>query len=187
MAGGQRRSARHTYGVAVLRLLAVAAVLSLTACGSPATHNSADVAFAQGMVPHHEQALDMTELVSSRTENSHVVDLAKRISSAQHPEIEKMNGWLKTWGAPVQASSHSSHGHSDAHGMVDLGNLADLNGNDFDRQWLSLMIQHHRGAVDMARKHLDQGTDPSTRKLAQDVIAAQEKEIAEMESLLPQG
>ena len=167
-------------------MVAVAAVL-LTACGSPATHNSADVAFAQGMVPHHEQALEMTELVASRTENSHVIDLASRISKAQQPEIDRMNGWLKTWNAPVQASSHSSHGHSDKHGMVDLGNLADLDGTEFDRQWLSLMIQHHRGAVEMARKHLDQGTDPETRKLAQDVVTQQEKEIAEMESLLPQG
>ncbi|MFI6097894.1 DUF305 domain-containing protein [Lentzea sp. NPDC051213] len=171
----------------MLRLLAVAAVLTLTACGSPATHNSADVAFAQGMVPHHEQALEMSELVKSRTEDSQVIDLAERISKAQQPEIDRMSGWLREWNAPVEATSHTSHGHADTHGMVDLGNLADLNGNDFDRQWLSLMIQHHRGAVEMARKHLEQGTDPETRKLAQDVVTAQEKEISEMESLLPQG
>ncbi|GGU25743.1 DUF305 domain-containing protein [Lentzea flava] len=168
-------------------MLAVASVLLLSACGSPATHNSADVAFAQGMVPHHEQALEMTELVASRTENAHVIDLAARISKAQKPEIDRMNGWLKDWGAPVKAESHSSHGHSDTHGMVDLGNLAELDGTEFDRQWLSLMIQHHRGAVEMARKHLAAGTDPETRKLAQDVITLQEKEISEMESLLPQG
>jgi uncharacterized protein (DUF305 family) len=176
----------------VLRSLAVAATLllgmsPLAACSSPATHNSADVAFAQGMVPHHEQALEMTELVASRTESTHVLDLAERISKSQQPEVDRMNGWLKSWGAPVQASSHTAHGHSDDHGVVELGNLADLRGAEFDRQWLSLMIQHHRGAVEMAREHLDAGTDPSTRKLAQDVIAAQEKEIAEMESLLPQG
>jgi uncharacterized protein (DUF305 family) len=187
MAGGQRRSARHTYPAAVLRLLAVAAALSLAACGSPATHNSADVAFAQGMVPHHEQALEMTELVTTRTENPRVIDLAKRISGSQQPEIDRMNGWLRTWSAPVKAESHSSHGHSDSHGMVELGNLADLDDTEFDRQWLSLMIQHHRGAVEMARKHLSAGTDPETRKLAQDVITLQEKEISEMESLLPQG
>ncbi|MDX8032803.1 DUF305 domain-containing protein [Lentzea sp. BCCO 10_0856] len=166
---------------------AVAAVLMLAACGSPATHNSADVAFAQGMVPHHEQALEMSEMVASRTENPHVIDLAKRISAAQQPEIDRMNGWLKTWSAPVQASSHTSHGHSETHGMVELGNLADLDGTEFDRQWLSLMIQHHRGAVEMAQKHLSAGTDPETRKLAQDIVSHQEKEIAEMESLLPQG
>jgi len=168
-------------------MLAVASVLLLTACGSPATHNSADVAFAQGMVPHHEQALEMSGLVASRTTNSHVIDLASRISGAQKPEIDRMNGWLKTWNAPVKAESHSSHGHSESHGMVELGNLADLSGTDFDRQWLSLMIQHHRGAVDMAQKHLSAGTDPAARTLARDVISHQEKEIAEMESLLPQG
>ncbi|MFC3896968.1 DUF305 domain-containing protein [Lentzea rhizosphaerae] len=168
-------------------MVAVATVLSLSACGSPATHNSADVAFAQGMVPHHEQALEMSDLVASRTDNPRVIDLAKRISAAQKPEIDRMNGWLRTWNAPVQASSHTSHGHTDKHGMVDLGNLADLDGTEFDRQWLSLMILHHRGAVEMARKHLAAGTDPETRKLAQDVVGHQEKEIAEMESLLPQG
>ncbi|GAA3673918.1 DUF305 domain-containing protein [Lentzea roselyniae] len=167
-------------------MVALAAVL-LTACGSPATHNSADVAFAQGMVPHHEQALEMSELVASRTENPHVINLAARISKAQQPEIDRMNGWLREWSAPVKAESHSSHDHPENHGMVELGNLSDLEGTEFDRQWLSLMIQHHRGAVEMARKHLSAGTDPETRKLAQDVITAQEKEIAEMESLLPQG
>ncbi|WP_245847803.1 DUF305 domain-containing protein [Lentzea kentuckyensis] len=166
---------------------AVAAVLMLAACGSPATHNSADVAFAQGMVPHHEQALEMSDLVASRTENPHVIDLAKRISGAQKPEIDRMNGWLRTWNAPVQAASHASHDHSESHGMVELGNLADLDGTEFDRQWLSLMIQHHRGAVEMAQKHLSAGTDPEARKLAQDVVSHQEKEITEMESLLPQG
>ncbi|WP_329794082.1 DUF305 domain-containing protein [Lentzea sp. DG1S-22] len=168
-------------------MLAVASVLSLAACGTPATHNSADVAFAQGMVPHHEQALEMSGLVGDRTDNPRLADLAKRISAAQKPEIDRMNGWLRTWEAPVQASSHTSHGHSESHGVVDLGNLAELEGTEFDRQWLSLMIQHHRGAVEMARRHLTAGTDPETRKLAQDVVSHQEKEIAEMESLLPQG
>jgi uncharacterized protein (DUF305 family) len=168
-------------------LLAVASALLLAACGSPATHNSADVAFAQGMVPHHEQALEMAGLVATRTENPHVIDLAARIAKTQQPEIDRMNGWLRTWNAPVQASSHTEHGHSDAHGMVDLGDLADLDGTEFDRQWLSLMIQHHRGAVEMAQKHLSAGTDPEARKLAQDVAGHQEKEIAEMEALLPQG
>ncbi|MEV6238029.1 DUF305 domain-containing protein [Lentzea sp. NPDC051838] len=168
-------------------VLAVASVLLLAACGSPATHNSADVAFAQGMVPHHEQALEMSDLVASRTSNTHVIDLAKRISSSQKPEIDRMNGWLRDWNAPVQASSHTSHGHTENHGMVELGDLASLDGTEFDRQWLSLMIQHHRGAVEMAQKHLTAGTDPAARTLAQDVISHQEKEISEMESLLPQG
>lgn len=168
-------------------MLAVASVLLLSACGSPATHNSADVAFAQGMVPHHEQALEMTGLVAARTENPQVIELAARISKGQQPEIDRMNGWLTTWNAPVKAESHSSHGHSEPHGMVELGNLADLDGTEFDRQWLSLMIQHHRGAVEMAQKHLSAGTDPATRQLAQEVVAVQSKEIAEMESLLPQG
>jgi uncharacterized protein (DUF305 family) len=169
----------------VLRSFAVASVLLLTACGGPATHNSADVAFARGMVPHHEQALEMSGLVATRTDNQRVIDLAARIASAQKPEIDRMNGWLRTWNAPVEASS--SHSHSPDHGMVELGDLAGLADTEFDRQWLSLMIQHHRGAVDMAREHLSAGTDPETRKLAQDVVAHQEKEIAEMESLLPQG
>ncbi|MFD5829753.1 DUF305 domain-containing protein [Lentzea sp. NPDC060358] len=171
----------------MLRSLAVAFVLLLAACGGPATHNSADVAFVQGMVPHHEQALDMSGLVTTRTDNPNVIEMAKRVADAQRPEIDRMNGWLEAWNAPVQASSHTAHGHADAHGMVELGNLADLDDTEFDRQWLSLMIQHHRGAVDMARKHLSAGTDPEARKLAQDVVAHQEQEIATMESLLPQG
>ncbi|TWP52643.1 DUF305 domain-containing protein [Lentzea tibetensis] len=162
-------------------LIGVAVLAALTACGSPATHNSADVKFAQEMVPHHEQALTMAKLVESRTENTHVIELASRIEKGQQPEIDKLNGKLKEWGSPA---SHSDHG---GHGMVDTSTLTALKGTEFDRQWLALMITHHRGAVQSARDQQAKGTDPDTKKLAGDIITAQEKEIAEMESLLPQG
>ncbi|WP_285746845.1 DUF305 domain-containing protein [Lentzea sp. NBRC 105346] len=162
-------------------LIGVAMLAALTACGSsePA-HNDADVKFAQEMVPHHEQALTMAKLVETRTENTGLIDLANRIEQGQQPEIDQLNARLKEWGA----STHGSHG---GHGMVDTSELAALKGAEFDRKWLGLMIQHHQGAVESARTEVEQGSDPATKKLAQDVITAQEKEIHEMQSLLPQG
>jgi uncharacterized protein (DUF305 family) len=165
-----------------VRTALIGVALLAVACSTPATHNSADVKFAQEMVPHHEQALTMSKLVESRTENPQIVDLAGRIEKGQQPEIDKLNGKLKEWGT----SGDHSGGHS-GHGMVDTSTLTALKGAEFDRQWLSLMITHHRGAVQSAREQQEKGTDPDTKKLAADIITAQEKEIHEMESLLPQG
>lgn len=163
-----------------MRFALIGVAMLVAACGSAATHNDTDVKFAQEMVPHHEQALTMAKLVDTRTDNPQVIDLAERIEKGQQPEIDKLNGRLKEFGS----SSHGSHG---GHGMVDTTELVALKDAEFDRRWLALMIQHHQGAVTSAREQLEKGADPELKKLAQDVVTAQEKEIHEMQSLLPQG
>ncbi|WP_285641878.1 DUF305 domain-containing protein [Lentzea sp. NBRC 102530] len=164
-------------------------MLVLAACGGPANeaapagNNDADVTFAQGMVPHHEQALEMAKLVPSRSGDEKVRDLAQRIEKAQGPEITQLNGWLKEWGAE-SGKSHEGH---DMTGMMsgdDMAKLEKASGAEFDRMWLEMMIEHHEGAVEMARKELADGKDENAKKLAQAVIDGQEKEISEMKELL---
>ncbi|GHH33978.1 DUF305 domain-containing protein [Lentzea cavernae] len=160
---------------------AVVGMLVLSACGSPA-NNAADVTFAQEMVPHHQQALDMAKLVPSRSSDSEVRDLAQRIEKAQGPEIAQMNEWLQQWGAAQE--DHEGH---DTAGMMSHGDMAELEkstGQEFDRLWLRMMIEHHEGAVEMARTALQRGEDEKTRKLAQAVLEGQQREIAEMKALL---
>ncbi|MGW0516210.1 DUF305 domain-containing protein [Crossiella sp. NPDC003009] len=180
----------------VLAGLGVLAAVTLTACGggeqaghghtsaaTSATHNAADVTFAQGMIPHHQQALEMSKLAPGRTEHAKVLELAKRIQDGQQPEIDKMTGWLKSWNAPAK-SEHEGHG---AHGMMSAEQMNELLGarkDEFDRRWLTMMVEHHRGAVEMAKTELAQGQSAEAKQLAQEVIAAQEKEIAEMTGLL---
>ncbi|MEV7548771.1 DUF305 domain-containing protein [Amycolatopsis sp. NPDC089917] len=149
-----------------------------------AGHNQADVAFAQGMIPHHEQALTMAKLVEGRTRDAKVVDLAARIQRAQDPEIQQLNGLLKSWGVAPSAG-HSEHGAMS--GMMtedDLAKLGKAKDAAFDKQWLEMMVEHHEGALAMARTALRQGSDAEVKALAQKVIDGQQAEITEMRALL---
>ncbi|GAB2984128.1 DUF305 domain-containing protein [Amycolatopsis acidiphila] len=153
-------------------------------------HNPADVAFAQQMIPHHQQALDMAKLVSSRTTNTKVVDLAGRIEKAQDPEIQQMTGWLSTWGAA--ANGMNMPGMTSGQPMpgmmnyTDMTKLQGMKGAEFDRMWLQMMIRHHQGAIDMAKTELAQGSNTDAKTLAQKIIDGQQAEITEMNGLLGQ-
>jgi uncharacterized protein (DUF305 family) len=173
--------------------------------GQPGAHNQADIAFAQGMIPHHAQAVDMATLVAGHTTNPKVADLAGRIQKAQAPEIQQMTGWLTTWGAAPAVgmpSGHSMPGMSSAGpmptpgtgapmgGMMsadDMSRLRAALGADFDRMWLQMMTQHHQGAIDMSTTELNQGSNAEAKALAQKIIDGQRAEITEMKGLLGQG
>ena len=147
-----------------------------------AEFNDADVHFAQMMVPHHEQAVDMADLADTRAGDG-VRTLAEEIRDAQGPEIEQMETLLDTWGAEVE------HGmdHSRMEGMLSEEQMAELEvaeGEAFDTLFLQFMVLHHEGAVDMARAELDDGVNPEARELAEEIIAAQESEIEQMNEML---
>jgi len=160
-----------------------AALFGIAACGANPTHNDADIAFSQQMIPHHQQAVEMAELVPDRTGNPALVALAARVKAAQQPEIDRMTGWLQAWDAPAK-SDHAGH---DMPGMVDTAALEQVKDAEFDRQWLGSMIQHHRGAVEMAKTEVDKGLDEASKTLARQVVTDQEAEIKTMADLLPQG
>ena len=175
--------------------------------GQQGAHNQADIAFAQEMTPHHVQAVDMAKLVAGRTSNPKVIDLAGRIQKEQDPEIAQMTGWLKTWGAaqaatgmPGMTSGHampgmgssmpSMTGSAPMPGMMsaqDMAKLQTAKGTEFDTMWLQMMIQHHQGAIDMAKTELSQGNSMDAKALAQKIIDGQQAEITEMKGLLGQG
>ncbi|GAB2859828.1 DUF305 domain-containing protein [Lentzea nigeriaca] len=158
-----------------------------TGSGKAAGNNADDVTFAQGMVPHHQQALDMAKLVPSRSTNAKVLDLAKRVEGAQDPEIQKMNGWLKEWGASTSMPGMDHGSMPGMSGMMsadDMKMLEQSKGAAFDKMWLEMMIKHHEGAVAMAKTELQKGSNADAKKMAQDIIDAQQKEITEMQGLL---
>jgi uncharacterized protein (DUF305 family) len=158
-------------------------------------HNADDVTFAQQMVPHHSQALDMAKLVPSRSTNPKVVDLASRIAKAQDPEIQQMQSWLTSWGAGMSGMPGMTHesmpGMSGSMpGMMsddDMKKLEAAKGADFDKMWLDMMIKHHQGAVEMAKTELSKGSNADAKALAQKIIDAQQAEITEMRGLLTQS
>jgi uncharacterized protein (DUF305 family) len=165
--------------------IALASAVLLGACSG---NNADDVTFAQQMVPHHSQALDMAKLVPSRSTNPKVIDLASRIEKAQDPEIRQMQGWLGTWGAGT--SSMPGMSHEPMPGMMsgdDMKKLEAVKGAEFDKMWLDMMIQHHQGAIDMAKTELSKGGDADAKALAQKIVDAQQAEITEMRGLLTQS
>ncbi|KAA5838135.1 DUF305 domain-containing protein [Saccharopolyspora hirsuta] len=161
-----------------------------------AASNAADVTFAQGMIPHHQQAVEMSRLAPERAQSQQVKDLAKQIEAAQGPEIETLTGWLRDWGAaPAPSTDHSSMGHGDmGHGGMggmmtadEMEQLEQARGAEFDRMFLDLMIKHHEGAVTMARTELSEGQFPAAKQMAQQIIDTQQAEIDAMRGLLAQS
>ena len=158
-------------------------------------HNDADIAFAQGMAVHHQQAVEMAELAAGRSQNPQLLDLAARIGAAQGPEIETMNAWLEEWGAEMPAGRMGQGGMEGMEGMEGMGGmmtpeqmtqLEQASGAEFDRLFLEMMTEHHMGAVEMAQTELAEGSDPRATELAQTIIDTQQDEISEMEGLLTQ-
>jgi uncharacterized protein (DUF305 family) len=177
---------------AMLAPVAIAAVVG--ACGAsptpkPVIHNADDVAFAQNMIPHHQQAVDMSAMVPSRTANHDVIVLAAHISSDQQAEIEILQGLLAQWGEPVAPAhgSHGDHGGTAMEGMVDddtMALLQALTGAEFDTLWLRSMISHHQGAVTMSQTEIARGQNADAVKQARIIVDVQQLEIARMNHLL---
>jgi uncharacterized protein (DUF305 family) len=182
------------------RAAALLAALVLSACatpsaaprtgqtpdGQPATvHNAADVAFAQHMIPHHQQALDMADMVPTHTTNPTLRTVAIHIKADQQAEIVTLNGFLARWNEPVH--NHHDHGSMSMQGMVDtetMTTLPSLTGSDFDTLWITSMIGHHQGAIEMAQDEIAHGENPDAIKAAQIIVVSQEREIAFMRDTL---
>lgn len=146
--------------------------------------NDADVMFAQMMIPHHEQALVMSRIVlDTEGVDPAVVDLATRIEGAQEPEITTMEGFLDEWGAEPMGD-HSGHEMDGMLSDEEIRALEDADAATLSRLFLEGMIAHHEGAVDMAEAELADGENPQALALAQEIVDAQEAEIAEMQELL---
>ena len=163
------------------------ATTNTTAAGA-ATFNSVDVEFAQKMIPHHQQAVEMAQLAlaAKASASAKVRDLATRIKGAQDPEIKLMTGWLAAWGEPTTAGM-ASHDMSSADGMMSadvMTALGKATGAAFDRMWLTMMIEHHQGAIKMAQDEKAQGSSAEALVLADKIITAQQAEISEMSKLI---
>ncbi len=152
-----------------------------------------DTAFMQHMIVHHGQALDMAKLVKDRTNNTDIVTVAGRIEASQADEITFMTTWLGERGEPAadpKMAGHGEHMHHMMKGMAspeDMKALAAAKGADFDRMFLTLMIAHHEGAVDMVKELFDEdGTaaDPVLFQFASDVDSEQTGEIKRMDKVL---
>ncbi|MFE6919678.1 DUF305 domain-containing protein [Nocardia sp. NPDC057663] len=151
--------------------------------------NDADVTFLQMMYPHHAQAVEMAKMVPGHTQNQQLIALAAAVEKAQAPEMQQITGLLVSFGKPAPSASGGHEGHAMPGMMTEaqMTALQSAQGAEFDKQWLAMMIDHHEGAVDMARTELAGGVNPESRQLATAIVAAQEAEITTMRGMLGQG
>ena len=189
----------------IVAALMLAAGVTLAACASPEattspsssspasasasaqqSSNEADVMFATMMIPHHEQAVEMSDLVLAKEGvDQRVTDLAEAVKAAQQPEIDTLQDWLVAWGADTSAGSVDHAGHGD--GMMtddDLTALQSADGATASKLYLEQMIVHHEGAVDMAQTQVRDGSNADATALAEDIITAQNAEIQQMRDIL---
>jgi uncharacterized protein (DUF305 family) len=160
-----------------------------SAPAAAAEHNAADVTFAQMMIPHHAQAVQMSDMMLTKQDvPAEVTALATKIKAAQGPEIETMTGWLKSWNEPTQmpsgGTSHSMNGMNGMMGDEDLKKLDAAQGTEAARLFLKQMIAHHEGAIMMAKTENTAGKNTDAVNLSKDIASAQEAEIQEMQKLL---
>ena len=171
-------------------LTAALSLTGLAACSNgddEADFNKADVSFAQGMIPHHRQATEMADMAESRSKNSDVRELASKITAAQQPEIDLMSGWLESWGEEVPEEMSGMDHSGGMTGMMsseDMAALEKSSGDDFDQMFLTMMIEHHEGAIEMAKTEEQEGKDKDAITLAQKIQKDQAAEIRTMEELL---
>lgn len=181
----------------------LAAALTLSSCsgGSPAAESagpaasqstaafdSADVTFAQMMIPHHEQAVQMSdELLAKDNLDQSVVDLATEIKAAQKPEIAQLKDWLTAWGEDENSMSDMSGMGGSSAGMMsddDMMALQHASGADASSLFLKQMTAHHEGAVAMAQLEIDNGENADAQAMAANIVKTQSAEIAVMAELL---
>jgi uncharacterized protein (DUF305 family) len=193
-----------TMGVAALAMLT-----TLTACNSDSSHeathsgstsssvsspaaaqqhNQADVTFAQHMIPHHQQAIEMSDTVLAKQGiDARVIDMANRIKAAQGPEIQQMQSWLSQWGVPTMPMTPGSMAGHDVSGMMseqDMNDLKSAGGVEASKLFLTQMIAHHQGAITMGTDEIKNGQYPPAVSMAQSIVTGQQREITEMQGIL---
>ena len=161
------------------RLALILVGLLLVGCSSQSNsgYSSQDIMFAEMMIPHHQQAIEMSDLALKNSTNADVLALAQEIKDAQAPEIEQM----KSWGASSMA--HMGHMMDGMLSEEEMSDLAAATGSSFDKLFLEGMIKHHEGAIDMAEMVVD-SKNSEVAALANSIITAQRAEISRMKEML---
>jgi uncharacterized protein (DUF305 family) len=163
-----------------------AALASPTSQPTPAgSFNDPDVAFALMMVPHHEQAVRMAALLLDKEGISpEVAQVAEAIKAAQAPELDTLNSWIDAWGYRDAVAGMEGMDHGGMASDAAMAALAAATGTDASRLFLEAMIEHHRGAVDMAEQEISDGENADAVALANTIVTGQTAEVAAMQVLL---
>ncbi|MFS4491193.1 DUF305 domain-containing protein [Dietzia kunjamensis] len=168
---------------------ATTSVAGTAASGQDEEHSETDVMFAQMMLPHHQQAIEMSDIILAKDDiPADVAALAEEIKAAQGPEIAQLTDWLEQWGEPTEPQDgHGGHAISMMEGMLsddEIQQLSQAQGVDAARMFMEQMIAHHQGAIAMAEDEVEGGRYQPAVELAQTIIDTQQQEIDTMRDLL---
>jgi uncharacterized protein (DUF305 family) len=156
-----------------------------TPTGSAGTVNDADVTFAQNMIPHHRQAVEMGTMAAEKASDPEIKQLAAQIKAAQDPEIATLTGWLSAWGKPTApATGHEGMSMPGMMSDAEMNQLKAASGTDFDRMFAQMMIAHHNGAIQMAKDEQAKGANTAAKGLAATIERTQSAEIAQLQKIL---
>ena len=154
---------------------------SSSASATTSTMSDGDIMFAQMMIPHHEQAIEMSTLAQTRSQNAGLLAVADQIKAAQAPEIALMTAWLVDAGAPM-AMGHDM-GDDGMLSEEEMAAISNATGTEFDKLYLNGMIAHHEGAIAMA-KTVQNSKNADVKALSDNIIASQTAEIETLKQLL---
>jgi len=164
---------------------------STSASSSAASkHNDQDVSFTQEMRAHHQQAIEMSDMLLDKGSDvdPDVTALAKQIKAEQAPEIKTMTGWLQAWGEPTTMSSMAGMDHSSMSGGMmsdsDMNALEKASAPDAGKLYLEQMVEHHTSAVDMAKTEIDKGKSTDAIAMAKSIVSSQTEQITQMKDML---
>jgi uncharacterized protein (DUF305 family) len=167
--------------------LALAGCSSSNAAAPPANggeHNDADVAFSLGMIPHHQQTIQIADLATKKGSAEQVKVVAAEIMNVEQKEIQTMGGWLRSWNVPGPVAGE--HGDMEMPNMLspkDIKTLEGLSGKAFDAKFLPMVAKHLQNGVTMAKDVLKTGKHKETKDLAGHIVTNQEQQIKEVEAL----
>jgi uncharacterized protein (DUF305 family) len=186
---GTRSVFERGMAIAVL-VLALGGLWAGPAAASPLSQTQSDMDHLRGlsgqefeihwmsmMIEHHQGAVEMAQLAETRANHQEIKALSQNIIRDQAREIGEMTAWLKQW---YNAEPMTGIMHEGMHGGMDMSMLQGISGDDFDRAFLMMMHEHHRGAVDMAELVPDRATHQELKTLAQNIMTSQEAEIMQM-------
>ncbi|WP_422740238.1 DUF305 domain-containing protein [Micromonospora sp. WMMD729] len=152
---------------------------------SPPRYNALDTIYVQMMIPHHQQALEMSALAVDHAADPRIRAYADRIRAGQGPEIKVLRGWLATRGLPETAPGHDHAGMRGMQSPEAMRRLDAARGVEFDRLFITMMTDHHQGAVTMATDLLSVGADATLNELATSLATEQAIEINRLRELTP--
>ena len=178
-------------------LLAIVMAMALTGCAASTTSDSMhdhssqaaghlssnDVMFLQMMIPHHQQAIDISDLALTKSADSELLALAKNIRDEQAAEIVKMKAWLDAAGADLEMDHSALHSMSGMLSDAELAALDKASGKSFDVLWLKAMTGHHTGAIDMAAM-IENAKSAEIKRFGQGIVASQSAQNKAMAAMI---